>query len=678
MNYFFDGNGLSREQLQAKAEAAEMTGQFDGDSSNREKAPSKPPKASEGDSCDWRGDAPSPELDDLAHSHDTKNKRAPAPVDACDWRGDKPESQEDDLDQKCKVEKQAKTSGRHDQPVEQADDIQMPIPRLPKVDELPEMLRRSEDNENLAQKPETKQSVEPPARNKGKSERAKRPKKLKAPAEAIGEQSSKSAEGKEDENESPSRDKTYSPWIESLNQMPPSVIEKVESGIKHTIEGAISILTPRAEEKQQSPEPIGEERVKGTTALAPESAAPLPAEMLVPSPTLPPIEELPQDDRLSKKQERERKRAERRARHEAKRNARRQKKEERKEQRRAAKKKKLDEKKSKKAAKRGELPIFLIQGLRPGKTPHHPDCEICKKPAVSEANNRKENSECPACDIKAERQSTQEFLKTANVDLGNLPFVDDGDAILALLRDILRIYRPVGTMSSDVAKEGGKNDVDEDLVKHMCLHVRSFIIGRRKTDVPGHKCNSKCQHSGVGRHGLDGIRDSPPSSDGGQNPLNLTPRSGSSSNSDPSEALRRVRTTYENRYCPEHHPATRYRSLSPHAGTPVPRARTAAAYEPEMPYYPMPSPFDSGHHTGYNVYLHLHPWPSYCQYYSGPPRHSVPLFPRPVPSFWKEQPFDQEAVPPTTSFAETIPSASDLETPRISRDYHLRSRSGSV
>lgn len=136
MNHSFDGNGLSREQLQAKTEAAEMTGQLDGDSGNREKALSKPSRSN--DACDWRGDAPSPEPDDLAHSYE-KNQQPSAPTAACDWRGDKAETQEDDLDQKCQADKQAKPSSRRDQPVEQADDIQMPIPRLAKVDELPEM-----------------------------------------------------------------------------------------------------------------------------------------------------------------------------------------------------------------------------------------------------------------------------------------------------------------------------------------------------------------------------------------------------------------------------------------------------------------------------------------------------------------------------------------------------------
>ena len=111
--------------------------------------------------------------------------------------------------------------------------------------------------------------------------------------------------------------------------MPPSVIEKVNSGIKQTIEGAISMLTPHAEEKQKSPETIGKGQVKGTTGLAPESAAQLPAELFVSSPPLPPVEQVPQSDRPSKKQERERKRAERKARHEAKRDARRQKNKER-------------------------------------------------------------------------------------------------------------------------------------------------------------------------------------------------------------------------------------------------------------------------------------------------------------------------------------------------------------
>lgn len=45
--------------------------------------------------CDWRGDLPEPELDDLAYQHTPKPRRQPH--DSCDWQGDPTEEHTDDL-----------------------------------------------------------------------------------------------------------------------------------------------------------------------------------------------------------------------------------------------------------------------------------------------------------------------------------------------------------------------------------------------------------------------------------------------------------------------------------------------------------------------------------------------------------------------------------------------------
>ena len=351
--------------------------------------------------------------------------------------------------------------------------------------------------------------------------------------------------------------------------MPPSVIEKVNSGIKQTIEGAISMLTPHAEEKQKSPETIGKGQVKGTTGLAPESAAQLPAELFVSSPPLPPVEQVPQSDRPSKKQERERKSAERKARHEAKRDARRQKNKERKEKRREAKERKRKEKQWKKAAKDGgDLPVHIIQGLRtfPGtKTPYHPKCEICKTSAAPDTSIQKQSSKCPTCAKATERKSTQQFLKTSNVDPERLPSFTEMGELLDLVKGILLKHGSVGIMSTGGSEASGQARVDEELAQHIVLHIRDLIASCGEADCRKHKCNPKSRPGHAGRHGLDGNRDSPTSTDGGQIISNSIQNSDSSTTTNPAEADWWIQAMSLNK------PASPYRTLSPRAGTPLPR-----------------------------------------------------------------------------------------------------------
>lgn len=136
MDHSLDGHGLSREQLQVKAEAAALTGQLDGDSSQDITGP---PKTTEpDDACEWRGDAPDPELDDLAHACE-QNQQPSRPAATCDWPGDGPEQHQDDLGRTCQPDNHAQHSDQHNKPAEEIESVQMPIPRPPKVAGIPEI-----------------------------------------------------------------------------------------------------------------------------------------------------------------------------------------------------------------------------------------------------------------------------------------------------------------------------------------------------------------------------------------------------------------------------------------------------------------------------------------------------------------------------------------------------------
>ncbi|KAI0508770.1 hypothetical protein F5B22DRAFT_383266 [Xylaria bambusicola] len=674
MHYSFDGSGLSQEQLQAKVEAAQLTGQLDGDSGRRENASPKSSKPN--GTCDWRGDAPEPELDDLAHACE-KNQQQSIRMDACDWRGDVPEEQKDNLDRICQTEKQAKQSGRRDKPAEQADTIHMPMPRLPQVDEIPEILRPSEDDKSFDLKPVTKPLVakEAPARDKGKPERGKRPKKPKERAESSAAPASTSPRANEGDDESPTGDKTHSPWVDSLEQMPSSVIEKVNSGIKHTLEGAISMLTSRADEQRQSPKRTAEEKTTGSTSLAPETVAQLPSELYVPSPPLQPTEPPPENDRPSgsKKQEREKKRAEKKARHEAKRRARQQKNKERKEKRRQAKERSRKEKQWKKAAKfGGELPPQILQGLRvsPGsKTTYNSNCDICMKSAASIMSSKERNPKCTTCAKAAERESTQQYLKASNIDLGNLPSFTEGGEILGLLRNILEQHL-ANSKSKGKVEMGGEKRIDEGLVRHMVQHIQDFITSGREAELHSHECSTSGQPGHLGRHGLDGNRDSPASTESAQIISSSSQNSDATASSNPVEVDWWVQAMSLNGS-----PPSPYRPLSPRSGTPLPRPRTAAVYGPGTSHYPLHSPFDMGH-AAYHFYLPLPICHGFCPspgQYDYHHRYSVPIFPQPAPFFSPEQKFNKEVASPVSGLAETV----STDTPRLSRDYHVRSRSRS-
>ncbi|KAI1420976.1 hypothetical protein F5Y12DRAFT_770542 [Xylaria sp. FL1777] len=453
--------------------------------------------------------------------------------------------------------------------------------------------------------------------------------------------------------------------------MSTSVIEKVNLGIKHTLEAASSILTPPAREQSQSPGPAAGKKTRGSTGLAPVSAAPPPSDFYMPGTSSLSIEQLTEDEGRgsNKKKDRERKKSERKARREEKRKVKREKSKEKKENRKQAKERNRKEKEWEKVAKKGgELPAHLLQGLRitsSSKVPYNPNCDICTKSAASITSSKKRDPKCTTCAKAAEREFTNQYLKSSNINLGDISSTEE---LLDAIRNVLEIISKELKLKGD-AQAGDKGRANEELVQHISLHVRDLATHGGPANLRGHKCNAECQ---PGRHGLDGNRDSPVSTDRGQI------ISHSSRNSDtPTRPATPPEVDWWVQAMSKESPTSPNRPLSPCAVTPLPRSSTTV-YEPRSLRYSVPNLFDVSH-AAYHFYL---PFPICHGYYSSPGRfayshnYSTPIFPRPVPIFSQEQPFNQELPFPTFGLAETLPS----NTPQASQDgaKHLRSRSGSI
>ncbi|KAI0458636.1 hypothetical protein F5B21DRAFT_528375 [Xylaria acuta] len=469
MDHSFDGHGVSREQLQAKAEAAACAGQLDGDSSH---GPAGPHRALRpGDACEWRGDAPDPELDDLAHAHE-KNQQP-------------------------------------SRPVEEADSVQMPIPRPPKMAGIPETLLPPASDESPDQNhdPQPALGVLP--------EHEKKPKSKKAHAENAAGPSNAPPRERETANEHRTEGRTHSPWVDSLEQLPATMIGKVNRSVKETLEAAASILAPSSQKELESQEPTVAEKTRRSSGLAPVSAAPPPPDLYVPrliqSPNGPLTDN--EEHRDNKKHKRERSRSEKKAQREAKRRARHEKNKERRERRKEEREMRRKEKEWKKTAKRGgELPLQLRQGLRlaPGlKVPYNSKCDICTKAAASAMSSKKRDPKCTACAKAAEHESTDQYLKSLKINLAELPSLDD---LLNIIKKFLEKEKRTegGAQTSDQAHS------DEELLEHIALHIRDFATNGGEYHLRGHKCNKNGQPGHLGRHGLDGNRDSPTTTDGEQ------------------------------------------------------------------------------------------------------------------------------------------------------------------
>ncbi|KAI0401009.1 hypothetical protein F4802DRAFT_609670 [Xylaria palmicola] len=547
MNCSLDGHGLSQAQRQAKAEAAAFAGETDANSPHQRDAHSRPP--AQDDTCEWQGDAPDPELDDLAAECDA-NRQPSRPVDTCDWRGDGPEQQQDDLSPICPPPQQVLQSDRSHEPVKEPDSVQTPT--LPPSERAgpPAILVPSADDKDPAQKHDAVPSLDRPARDGKPFELGKRPRKNKPHAgNAAGP------------SIAPTRDKTHSPWVDSLEQMSATVMEKVNIGVKQTLEAATSRLGPAAHDEPQPKEPAVTGKSRRNSSLAPASAAaPLP-EFYVPRPAQTSTDQ-PEDDDLgvnSKRHQRERSRSEKKARREARRRARQEKTKERRAKRKEEKERHRKEREWKKIARKGkELPPHLRQGLRPApglKVPYHPECDICTRAAASAMSSKKRDPSCTTCGMTAERESTNQYLESAKLDLGELPTWED---ILNSIKKFLGKEKN----SATEPRQGGAH-VDEELAKHIALHVQDFTANGGEPSLRGHKCNKKGRSGHPGRHGLDGNRDSPTTTD----------RDNSTSNSDASTApalsevdwwVRAVSSTQSpySPYCPD---------LPPLAITPLPR-----------------------------------------------------------------------------------------------------------
>ncbi|KAI0469612.1 hypothetical protein F4859DRAFT_523003 [Xylaria cf. heliscus] len=512
MDDSLDGHGLSREQLLAKDEAAAHFSQLDGDSG---RDPARPPRAPDsGGACEWRGDAPDPELDDLAHACE-KSQQPSRPADTCDWHGDEAEPHKDDLGQICRPDNQAQQPNQHNKPVKEAESVQMPIPNHPKGAVIPENFISSEGSKSHSQKHDPQPVFDTATRNGKQPEHGKRPKNKKGHAGNAAGPSNAAPKESGVADEYPTEDRTHSPWVDSLEQLPPTLLEKVNISVKETLEAAASMLTPSAQEESQSQEPAKKEKIRRSSGLAPASAAPPPPDYYIPRSAKPLADPLIQGEEngSSKKHKRERSRAEKKAQREAQRRARQDKIKEKKETRRGEKERRRKERQWKKAAKKGgELPLQLRQGLRldPGsKVPYNPKCDICTKAAASAMSSKKMNPRCTTCAKAAEHESTDQYLKSLKINLAELPSLDD-------LLDAVKKFIDKETRTEEGARSSDQVRSDGELLEHIALHIRDFSTNGGECHLRGHKCNKNGQPGHLTRHGLDGNGDSPPTTDGEQ------------------------------------------------------------------------------------------------------------------------------------------------------------------
>ncbi|KAJ8121002.1 hypothetical protein O1611_g10215 [Lasiodiplodia mahajangana] len=493
-----------------------------------------------------------------------------------------------------------------------------------------------DDDNSASGKHDLEVVSKPPVEDGKRSERAKRPRKRKP---HTGDIAGPSQIDRGTTNASPTEDKTHSPWVDSLEHMSSAVIERVNIGVKQTLEAATSILTPSAHKKSSSPEPS--ERPSG---LAPPSAAPPPSDFYIPRAPKPDAQE------DNKKQGREKARLEKKARREAKRKARQKKKQDRREKRREIKERRRKEKEWKRVAKKGgELPAQLRQGLRfapDSKIPYNPRCDICKTTSTATTSSQKRSQKCTTCEKQAERESTNQYLKSSKVNLGALPSVEN-------LTSIIEKLLGKGGKAVEGGSDGDQAHIDEELAHHISLHVQDFVASGGEANLCGHQCNNEGQPGHLGHHGLDRNRDSPTATDGGQM-VSIPYRN--------SELLTMQMPTevdwWAQALSSEMPPPSPYRSSStPFAVPLIPRSKTTV-YEPKRGNYSIPNRFDAGS-AAYHFYLPL----PLCHSYCCPPGHAnglenwhVPSFPRSAPALSPGYCFDQEALVSMSGWTGTLAS----------------------
>ncbi|KAI8628162.1 hypothetical protein F5Y19DRAFT_476567 [Xylariaceae sp. FL1651] len=637
MDRSFDGHGLSRAQLQAKAEAAEHAGQVDGGSSHDQAASIENRTPNPDDTCDWRGDAPEPEHDDLADACNT-NQQPPHPDDVCDWQGDSPENQDDEFGSICPPNNQSRLPG---QGVEAAE-----VDALPRVTSIPKIVLPPADDSSGF-----------PAEDEKKVKRKKLHNREAARTSTVPPTKPGAA------SESPPAGKTHSPWVDSLDQMlPVSMQENVNKRIKQTLDAVTSLLAPSPQDQSSAPESTAaDKKTERTASLAPEPATFAPSDFYTPMSVqvLPgqPISGQPVPGQPSahnkpvadKKEEKDRKRADKKAKQEAKQRARHEKKEKRKEHKERHRK----EKERKKKGKHGEeLPVQLRQGLRDNLgtgVPPHPKCDICIRSADSALSSSKLNPRCTICAKAAEKEATKNYLKSSTINFDDLPSLGD-------LIDIVKKLLPgkVGASASRPAGSG-QAEADEELVQHIAQHVHDYAASGGGTDLREHVCNEQAHH------GLDGNRDSPAP---GLGEMICTPKNLDLSGiSTPAEVDWWVQALSSNSAC------SPYRVRSPFFAPPPPRRSKSTVYEPRH-FHHSGSLGSLGYdlsRAAYHVYLPF----AVC--------HSAPCNPTQFGRIhhWPIHPFPQgpgsnfEVPVPMPGRTETIPS----DTPRQSHDGRYRSGS---
>ncbi|KAI1177929.1 hypothetical protein F4777DRAFT_153393 [Nemania sp. FL0916] len=676
MDHSYDGSGISREQLEAKAEAAALAGQLDGDSSQQEAAHSGASRPNS--ACDWRGDPPDPELDDLAHPP-AQSQSSSRPANACDWRGDGPEPHEDDLASVCPPNNQDQQPGRRNQEVEETRPTRMPVSRSSKLTDISETLSSPADNETAGQGRNNQSSSESPARGGIRPDhgRARQPEVREA---SIAGPSGTSPRDRGTTNESPVEGKTHSPWVDSLEHMPASMMEKVNLGLQQAKEAATNILTPAAQ-KQTSPEAGAAPKGRKTSSLAPESAGPPPDFYLArPAPAVAKDSAGDHAPGSDKQHERERRKSEKKARREARRRSRQEKRMERKEKRKDEKERRRDEKEMrqkerewKKAAKQGEeLPAHLLRGLRTDAAdlhvPYNPKCDICTASAAAAMNSHKHNPRCTICAQAARRQSTTQYLNSSKINTAEASTLDQ-------LVDVIKTYLGRENPTAGEASAGDHVHIDEDLAHHIALHVQDLANNGGEACLRGHKCNKKGQPGHLARHGLDGNRDSPPTTEGGQIVSVPSQIPNTSSRSMPTEVDWWVRALSQ-----KESPSSLCRPNSPpRAGTPLQRSKTAM-YDSRSGSYSTPNRMTVSQ-AAYHFYLPFPACHNFCYSpgrsgsYSGFDRYPIPPFPPSPHAISPGYYLNRDVALPSPSRAETLSSGVQSVQDGI---YHRRSRSGSI
>ncbi|KAI1482014.1 hypothetical protein F4774DRAFT_430205 [Daldinia eschscholtzii] len=273
-------------------------------------------KAKAGGNCNWRGDSPEPELDDLAHKEEPREPRPPDKV--CSWQGDPPEPELDDLAHSPKQSPRSQINSRVEQLLAEVEP--MPLDAFPK------------------------------------------PEKHKKPSKAHFED--EDPQGREQEQEQ------GGPPEETLQ-------ERISHGVQHALTAFQNIVhPPHSEEHEEAPEDSTEPPGDNNSS-APTREQPI---LTIVEPQKPKGKKLKEDKEKAKREKAEAKKAEKERKAKEKEEKKRLKAEkanERKERHHKEKEKKKN--KGKEAESPPDLPPGA-NGLTATESHPHPGCHICQHP----------------------------------------------------------------------------------------------------------------------------------------------------------------------------------------------------------------------------------------------------------------------------------------------------------